>query len=84
LLLTSYGFSVFGDKAGQGALVAYLAGLLLALAGFAHVVAVPARRTFAAVEPTRPPRRPDRHPTPGGPRQLGRIRQASGVSAVVR
>jgi hypothetical protein len=55
LLLTSYGFSVFGDKAGQGALVAYLAALLLALlsiAGFAHAVVIPRTRTFAAVEPT--------------------------------
>jgi hypothetical protein len=55
LLLTSYGFSVFGDKAGQGALVAYLAALLLALlsvAGFAHAVVVPRTRTFAAAEPT--------------------------------
>ena len=58
LLLTSYGFSVFGDKAGQGALVAYLAALLMALlsiAGFAHAVAVPRTRTFAAVEPSRIP-----------------------------
>src|SRR5947207_8584205 len=54
LLLTSYGFSVFGDKAGQGALVAYLAALLMALlsiAGFAHALIIPKTRTFAAVEP---------------------------------
>jgi hypothetical protein len=58
LLLTSYGFSVFGEKAGQGALVAYLAALLLALlsiAGFAHALVVPRTRTFAAVEPTPAP-----------------------------
>src|SRR5437762_757154 len=58
LLLTSYGFSVFGDKAGQGALVAYLAALLLALlsiAGFTHAVLVPRTRTFAAAEPNRIP-----------------------------
>ena len=58
LLLTSYGFSVFGDKAGQGALVAYLAALLLALlsiAQFTHAVLVPRTRTFAAAEPNRIP-----------------------------
>jgi hypothetical protein len=55
LLLTSYGFSVFGDKAGQAALVCYLATVLLALlsiAGFAHAVVIPRTRTFAAVEPS--------------------------------
>ena len=55
LLLTSYGFSVFGDKAGQGALVGYLAAVLMALlsiAGFAHAVMVPRTRTFAAVGPS--------------------------------
>jgi len=39
LLLTSYGFSVFGERAGQAALVAFLAAAVLALAsiaGFAH------------------------------------------------
>jgi hypothetical protein len=54
LLLTSYGFSVFGEKAGQAALVAYLAALLLALlsiAGFVHALVVPKTRTFAAPEP---------------------------------
>ena len=54
LLLTSYGFSVFGDKAGQAALVAYLAALLMALlsiAGFVHALVVPETRSFAAVEP---------------------------------
>ena len=56
LLLTSYGFSVFGDKAGQAALVAYLAALLLALlsiAGFVHALVVPKTTAFAAVEPTK-------------------------------
>jgi methionine-rich copper-binding protein CopC len=51
LLLSSYGFSVFGDKAGQAALVAYLAAALLALlstAGFAHALVTPKNRTFAA------------------------------------
>ena len=54
LLLSSYGFSVFGEKAGQAALVAYLAALLMALlsiAGFVHALVVPKTRTFAAVEP---------------------------------
>ena len=39
LLLTSYGFSVFGERAAQAALVAFLAAAVLALAsiaGFAH------------------------------------------------
>ncbi len=39
LLLTSYGFSVFGERAGQAALVAYLAALvllILSIAGFVH------------------------------------------------
>lgn len=39
LLLTSYGFSVFGERAAQAALVSFLAAAVLALAsiaGFAH------------------------------------------------
>jgi hypothetical protein len=55
LLLSSYGFSVFGEKAGQAALVAYLAALLLGLlsiAGFVHAFATPKTRAFAAPEPT--------------------------------
>jgi hypothetical protein len=39
LLLTSYGFSIFGERAGQAALVSFaVAGVLLlaAIAGFAH------------------------------------------------
>lgn len=39
LLLTSYGFSVFGERAAQAALVAFLAAavlLIASLAGFAH------------------------------------------------
>ena len=39
LLLTSYGFSVFGERAAQAALVAFLAAAVLGLAsiaGFAH------------------------------------------------
>jgi hypothetical protein len=55
LLLTSYGFSEFGTKADQAALVAYLAAALLALlavAGFVHAFVTPKSAAFAAVEPT--------------------------------
>jgi hypothetical protein len=53
LLLTSYGFSVFGEKAAQAAVVAYLAAgllLLLAIAGFAHALLTPRTTAFAAPE----------------------------------
>jgi len=53
LLLTSYGFSVFGEKAAQAAVVAYLAAallLLLAIAGFVHALVTPKNRAFAAPE----------------------------------
>src|SRR5262249_43966932 len=53
LLLTSFGFSQFGDKAAQAATVAYAgAGLLvlLALAGFAHAGFTPRSTAFAAPE----------------------------------
>jgi len=53
LLLTSYGFSVFGEKAAQAALVAYLAAALLALlaiAGFVHALRTSRTVAFAAVE----------------------------------
>lgn len=56
LLLTSYGFSVFGVKGEQVATVAFLAaGLLalLAIAGFVHALRTPKDETFA------PPERPD-------------------------
>ena len=56
LLLTSYGFSVFGEKAAQAAVVAYLAAgllLLLAIAGFVHALLTPKTRAFAAPEPER-------------------------------
>jgi hypothetical protein len=55
LLLTSYGFSEFGRKAGQAALVAYLATALmalLALAGFAHAFRTPRSKAFAPPEHT--------------------------------
>jgi hypothetical protein len=54
LLLTSYGFSEFGTKAGQAATVAYLAAALLALlgiAGFVHAFATPRSKGFAVPEP---------------------------------
>jgi hypothetical protein len=53
LLLTSYGFSEFGVKAGQAATVAYFAaGLmaLLAIFGFIHAYVTPKNRAFAAPE----------------------------------
>ena len=58
LLLTTYGFSEFGTKAGQAATVAYSAAalmLLLTLAGFAHALLTPATVPFAAVEPKKRP-----------------------------
>jgi hypothetical protein len=54
LLLTSYGFSEFGTKAGQAATVAYIAAailLLLAIAGFVHALMTPGTRAFAVPEP---------------------------------
>ena len=54
LLLTSYGFSEFGVKAGQGALVCYLAAallLLLALAGLWHAFRTPPTVAFGAPDP---------------------------------
>jgi len=56
LLLTSYGFSEFGTKAGQAATVAYAAAalmLLLAIAGLIHAWVTPKTTTFAAPEPKR-------------------------------
>ena len=53
LLLTSFGFSVFGVKGGQVATVAYMAAgllVLLSLAGFAHAFKTSKSRTFAAPE----------------------------------
>jgi hypothetical protein len=53
LLLTSFGFSVFGVKGGQVATVAYLAAALLALlaaAGFVHAFRTAKDKAFAPVE----------------------------------
>jgi hypothetical protein len=58
VLLTSYGFSEFGRKAGQGALAMYLGAallLLLSLAGLWHAFRTPASETFAAPEKTKQP-----------------------------
>jgi hypothetical protein len=53
LLLTSYGFSVFGVKGGQGATVAFLVSglmLLLSLAGMYHAYRTPRSKAFASPE----------------------------------
>jgi hypothetical protein len=55
MLLTAYGFSEFGTKAGQAATVAYLAAALLALLalfGFIHAMMTPKSEAFAVPEPT--------------------------------
>ena len=54
LLLTSYGFSVFGVKGGQAANVAYLVGglmFLLSIAGLYHAYKTPRDEVFAVPEP---------------------------------
>jgi len=59
LLLTSYGFSEFGTKAGQAATVAYLGAILMALAtalGFLHALRTPKTVGFAVPEPAAPQR----------------------------
>ncbi len=55
LLLTSFGFSVFGVKGEQVATVAYIvAGLLalLSMAGFVHALRTPKNKAFARVHST--------------------------------
>jgi hypothetical protein len=57
LLLTSFGFSVFGVKGGEVATVAYIAAgvmLLLALAGFFHAFSAHGRVFNNKSEPTTP------------------------------
>jgi len=57
LLLTSFGFSQFGDKAAQAATVAYIAAgllLILALLGLFHAVRTPGTTAFAPAETTSP------------------------------
>ncbi|GAA1770955.1 hypothetical protein [Luedemannella helvata] len=54
LLLTSYGFSVFGEKAAQAVLVAFIAAgllLLLSIAGLIHAFITPRSKGFAVPEP---------------------------------
>jgi hypothetical protein len=61
LLLTSFGFSVFGAKAGDAATVAYIAAAILALlsvAGFIHAFRTPKSEGFAVAEPDQPADRP--------------------------
>ncbi|MEV0805286.1 hypothetical protein [Micromonospora sp. NPDC050200] len=51
MLLTSYGFSEFGRKAGQAALVTFVGAgllLLLSIAGLVHAFRTPATEAFAA------------------------------------
>jgi hypothetical protein len=58
LLLTSYGFSEFGTKAEQAAVVSYLAAgllLLLSIAGFVHAFITPKSKGFAVAEPAKEP-----------------------------
>ena len=53
LLLTSYGFSVFGVKGGQGATVAFLVSglmVILSLAGLYHAYKTPRSKAFASPE----------------------------------
>jgi hypothetical protein len=55
LLLTSYGFGIFGDKAMQAAWVCFaaaLALLLASLAGFWHAFRTAKSEAFAPLEPT--------------------------------
>jgi hypothetical protein len=52
-LLSSFGFSVLGDKAAQGAWVAFLVAALLfvlSIAGFIHAFVIPKDKAFAPVE----------------------------------
>lgn len=61
LLLTSFGFSEFGRKAEQGAMVAYAGAALLALlsiAGLIHAYRTPKGKGFAVPEQTAPVDRP--------------------------
>lgn len=46
LLLTSYGFSIFADKAGQIANVCFVLAALLAVIGFVHAVRTPPEETI--------------------------------------
>jgi len=66
LLLTSFGFSVFGVKGEQVATVAYIVAALLALlsiAGLVHAFKTPKDKAFAA--PEKPASKPDTKPLIG-------------------
>jgi hypothetical protein len=53
LLLTTYGFSIFGERADQAAMVAYAAAvllLLLSIAGFVHALVTPKDKTVLTAD----------------------------------
>ena len=57
LLLTSYGFSIFGDRAQQAAWVSFAAAFVLflaSIAGFVHAFTTKKDKAVAPVEPMRP------------------------------
>ena len=63
LLLTSYGFSIFGEKAALAAMVCYIIGgllVLLAVAGFVHAFVTPKEKVAFAAAPA------GTKPTPSG------------------
>lgn len=69
LLLTSYGFSVFGEKAGLAANVAYLAAALLVLlgvAGFVHAIRTPREKWIGVPATATNPGATAGHATPSG------------------
>ena len=76
LLLTSYGFSIFGERAEQAAWVAYLAALVLllaSLAGFVHAFSTSKNRFVMVEHDTNDPNgsnggpKPTDEPTHDGP-----------------
>jgi hypothetical protein len=67
LLLTSYGFSIFGERAQQAAWVAYLAALVLllaSLAGFAHAFTTSKNRFVMVQHDTNDPNGSNGGPKP--------------------
>lgn len=67
-LLTSYGFSVLGEKAALASTVAFVAAAVLAVlavAGFVHAFVTPRSKAFAPVEPEGP-EAAERRPILGG------------------
>ncbi len=66
LLLTSYGFSIFGEKAALASTVCYIAGallVLLAIAGFAHAFMTSPEKAVGAVPAHTPAGGPGPHAT---------------------